>query len=59
MITAAKTARLVIWAIVGLILLAVLLHFFGPGPREWDELVVIGLLIVALIGLRVGLRRSE
>jgi purine-cytosine permease-like protein len=59
MITAAQTGRLVTWAIVVLIVLAVLLHFFGPARLEWNELIVIALLIVALMGLRVGLRRSE
>jgi hypothetical protein len=59
MITAAQTGRVVTWTIVGLVVLAVLLHFFGPAQLEWDELIVIGLLIVALIGLRVGFRSTE
>ncbi len=59
MMTVAQTGRLVPWTIVGLIVLGVLLHFFGHAELETDELVVIALLILALIGFRVWLRRNE
>jgi hypothetical protein len=39
------------WVIAGLILLGVLLYFFGPAALRTDELIVIGLMIVALISL--------
>ena len=45
MMTVAQTSRLFPWAIVGLIVLGILLHFFGPAELETDELAVIGLLI--------------
>jgi len=54
-----QTSRLIDWAIVGLVVLGVLLHFFGPAELQTDELIVIGLLILALIVFRVWLRRSE
>ncbi len=44
---------------MALIVVAILLHFFGPAELETDELIVIGLLILALIGFRVWLRRTE
>lgn len=59
MMTVAQTRRLIPWTIVGLIVLGILLHFFGPAALEADELIVLGLLIVALIGFRVWLRRSQ
>jgi hypothetical protein len=57
--TAAQTGRLVPWTVFGLIVVAILLHFFGPAKLETDELIVIGALIVALIGFRVWLRQSK
>jgi predicted nucleic acid-binding Zn ribbon protein len=53
-----QTSRLIDWAIVGLIVLGVLLHFFGPAELETDEFIVIALLILALIAFRVWLRRD-
>ena len=58
MITAAQTRRLVLWTVVALIIVALLLHFFGPAELETDELIVIAAVIVALIGFRVWLRRN-
>ena len=52
MMTLKQTSRLIDWAIAGLVVLGVLLHFFGPA-----ELVV--LLILVLIVFRFWLRRSE
>jgi hypothetical protein len=43
-----------------LIVAGILLYFFGPAALRTDELIVIGLLILALIGFRVWLgRRGE
>jgi len=59
MMTVAQTGRLVPWTIAALIVIGILLHFFGPAQLETDELIVLGLVIVALIGFRVWLRRSQ
>jgi hypothetical protein len=59
MITVKQTSRLIGWAIAALIVLGVLLHFFGPTELETDELIVIALLILVLIVFRFWLRRSE
>ena len=59
MMTVAQTSRLLPWTIAGLIVLGILLHFFGPAELETDELIVIALLILVLIVFRVWLRRSE
>ena len=57
--TVKQTSRLIDWAIAGLIVLGVLLHFFGPAELETDELIVIVLLILVLIVFRFWLRRIE
>jgi hypothetical protein len=57
--TMTQATRLIPWVIVGLIVLGILLHFFGPAALETDELIVIGLLILVLIVFRVWLYRSE
>lgn len=59
MMTVKQTSRLIDWAIAGLIVLGVLLHFFGPAELETDELIVIVLLILVLIVFRFWLRRIE
>jgi hypothetical protein len=59
MMTVAQTSRLLPWTIAGLVVLGILLHFFGPAELETDELIVIGLLILVLIVFRVWLRRSD
>jgi hypothetical protein len=59
MMTLAQTSRLLPWTIAGLIVLGILLHFFGPAALETDELIVIGLLILVLVVFRVWLHRSE
>jgi hypothetical protein len=51
-----QTRRLLIWAIVALIIVAILLYIFGPATLRTDEIIVVGLLVVALIGLRIWLR---
>ena len=59
MMNVAQTSRLLSWTVGGLVALAIVLHFFGPAELETDELVVIAVLIVALIGFRVWLHRKE
>jgi hypothetical protein len=59
MMTVKQTSRLFDRAIAGLIVLGVLLHFFGPAELETDELIVIVFLILMLITFRFWLRRSE
>jgi hypothetical protein len=59
MMTVAQTSRLLPWTIAGLIVLGILLHFFGPAELETDELIIIGLLILVLIGFRVWLYTNE
>ncbi len=52
-----QTTRLITWVIVGLVVLANVLHWFGPAMLRTEELVVIGLLIIGLISFQVWLRR--
>ena len=59
MMTVAQTARLLLWVIAGLILLGVLLYFFGPTALRTDEAIVIGLMIIALIWLHTRLRQQS
>jgi hypothetical protein len=59
MMTVAQTARLLRWVIAGLILLGVLLYFFGPAALRTDEVIVIGLMLVVLIWLQVRLRQHS
>jgi hypothetical protein len=57
--TVAQTARLLRWVIAGLILLGVLLYFFGPTALRTDEAIVIGLMIAVLLWLQVRLREHS
>ena len=57
MMTMTQTTRLLAWVIVGLIVLGILLYLFGPAALRTDELIVIGVLIIALIWFQVWLRR--
>jgi hypothetical protein len=57
MMTVTQTTRLLAWVILGLIVLGILLYFFGPAALRTDELIVIGLLIIGLIWFQVWLRR--
>ena len=45
--------------IVGVIVIGGLLYFFGPTSLRTDEVIVIGLIILALIGFQIGLHRSQ
>ena len=57
MMTMRQTTRLITCVIVGLVVLANLLYWFGPATLRTEELVVIGLLIIGLISFQVWLRR--
>jgi hypothetical protein len=58
--TVTQTTRLIAWAIVALIVVGILLYFFGPATLRTDELIVFGLLTLALICFRAWLgRRGE
>jgi len=59
MMTVTQTARLLRLVIAGLILLGVLLYFFGPAALRTDEVIVVGLVVVVLIWLQVWLRRHS
>ncbi len=47
------------FVVVGLVVLANLLYWFGPAAMRTEELIVIGLLIVGLITFQTWLRRSS
>jgi hypothetical protein len=57
MMTLTQSTQLIGWVIAGLILLGILLYFFGPAALRTDEMIVIGLMIVVLVGFQVWLRR--
>jgi hypothetical protein len=59
MMTMMQTTRLITWVIVGLVVLANILYWFGPAMLRTEELVVIGLLIIGLVWLQVWLRRRS
>ena len=52
-----RTSHLLTYVIVGLVVLANLLYWFGPATLRTEELLVIGLLIIGLISFQVWLRR--
>jgi len=56
MITVTQTTRLIGWVILGLIIVGVLLYFLGPAALRIDEIIAIGLVIVALICFLIWLR---
>jgi hypothetical protein len=57
MLTRMQTTRLITCVIVGLVVFANLLYWFGPATLRTEELVVIGLSIIGLISFQVWLRR--
>jgi hypothetical protein len=59
MMTVRQASHLIDWVIASLIVMGGLLYFFGPTGLRTDEVVVIGLMILALIGFQIGLRRSR
>jgi hypothetical protein len=52
-----QTSHLIDWAIAGLIVIGGLFYFFGPVALRTDDVIAVGLVILALIGFRLGLRR--
>jgi hypothetical protein len=52
-----QTNHLINWAIAGLIVIGGLLYFFGPVVLRTDDVIAVGLVILVLIGIRLGLRR--
>ena len=52
-----QTYHLIDWAIAGLIVIGGLFYFFGPVALRTDDVIAVGLVILALIGFRIGLRR--
>jgi hypothetical protein len=56
MMTVAQITRLLACVIAGLIVVGILLYLFGPTALRTDEIIVIGLLVVVLIGFRIWLR---
>jgi len=56
MMTVKQTSQLLVWVVVGLVLVEILLYFFGPTGLRTDEIVVVGIVIFALICFRIWLR---
>jgi len=56
--TVIETRRLLTWVIVALIFVGILLYIFGPATLRTDEIIVVGLLVVALVSLRIWLRAA-
>jgi hypothetical protein len=52
-----QTNHLIDWAIAGLIVIGGLFYFFGPVALRTDDVIAVGLVILVLIGIRLGLRR--
>ena len=57
MMTVERTSHLIDWAIAGLIVIGGLFYFFGPVALRTHDVIAVGLVILALIGFRIGLRR--
>ena len=56
MMTVTQTTRLLAWVIAGLIVVGILLYFFGPVEMRTDEIIVVSLVILTLICFLVWLR---
>jgi hypothetical protein len=56
MMTMTQTSRLLAWVIAGLIVVGILLYFFGPVDMRTDEIIVVSLVILGLLGFLVWLR---
>ena len=56
MMTMTQTSRLLAWVIAGLIVVGILLYFFGPVEMRTDEIIVVSLVILGLICFLVWLR---
>ena len=59
MMTVERTSHLIDWAIAGLIVIGGLFYFFGPVALRTDDVIAVGVVILALIGFRIGLRRCR
>jgi len=57
MMSVEQTGHLIDWAIPGVIVIGGLFYFFGPVALRTDDVIAVGLVILALIGFRIGLRR--
>jgi hypothetical protein len=57
--TVRQASQLLDWAVVALIVIGGLFYFFGPRSLRTDEVIIIGLMILALMGFQIGLRRSQ
>jgi hypothetical protein len=57
MMSVEQTGHLIDWAIAGVIVVGGLFYFFGPVALRTDDVIAVGLVILALIGFRIGLRR--
>ena len=49
MMTTTQTTRLLAWVIAGLIVVGILLYFFGPVEMRTDEIIVVSLVILGLV----------
>jgi hypothetical protein len=49
-----QTNHLIGWAIAGLIVIGGLFYFFGPVVLRTDDVIAVGLVILVLIGIRLG-----
>jgi hypothetical protein len=52
-----QASDLIDWAIGGLIVIGGLFYFFGPVALKTDDVIAVGSAILALNGVRLGLRR--
>jgi hypothetical protein len=55
MMTTTQTTRLLAWVIAGLIVIGILLYFFGPVEMRTDEIIAVSLVILGLICFLVWL----
>ena len=56
MMTTTQTTRLLAWVIAGLIVVGILLYFFGPVEMRTEEIIAVSLIILGLICFLVWLR---
>ena len=56
MMTVTQITHLLAYVIAGLIAVGILLYLFGPTSMRTDEIIVFGLVSLALIGYRIWLR---
>ena len=56
MMTTTQATRLLAWVVAGLIVVRILLYFFGPTEMRTDEIIAISLVILGLVCFLVWLR---